>query len=48
VLLVFKGFDHIEDFKFAEFGRGDDGEEKVGTWVIETPEYVFRGDLFLS
>jgi len=35
-------------FKFSEFDRGDDSEEKVGTWVIETPECVFRGDLFLS
>jgi hypothetical protein len=48
VPLVFKGFDHIENFKFAEFDREDDGEEKVGTWVIETPGCVFRGELFLS
>jgi len=47
VPLVFKGFDHIKRFAFTELDQRDTAEERLGTWVIETPRHVFRGDLFL-
>jgi hypothetical protein len=48
VPLVFEGFDHIKTFRFTEVELKGNVKEKLATWVIEAPGYVFQGDVFSS